>query len=82
MRNTKNAMRVVSIKLPEDLDEELTEIAKRLHTSRSAILREALEAFARGPRRSVTAAAGHLVGSLHGPRDLSTSDKHMAGYGE
>lgn len=75
-------MRVVSIKLPEDLDKELTEIAQRRHATRSAILREALETFARRPRRSVTAAAGALVGSLHGPRDLSTSDKHMSGYGE
>ena len=75
-------MRVVSIKLPEDLDNELSEIARRRNATRSAVLREALEAFARGPRRSVTAAAGDLVGSLEGPRDLSTSKKHMAGYGE
>jgi len=75
-------MRVVSIKLPEGLDHELTEIARRRNTSRSAILREALEAFARGSKRSVTAAAGDLVGSVRGPRDLSTNPKHLTGYGE
>jgi metal-responsive CopG/Arc/MetJ family transcriptional regulator len=82
MGNTRSSMRVVSIKLPEELDEQLTEIARRRNASRSAILREALEAFARGSRRSVTQAAGDLVGSLRGPRDLATSPKHMAGYGE
>jgi predicted transcriptional regulator len=75
-------MRVVSIKLPEELDEQLTEIARRRNASRSAILREALEAFARGSRRSVTQAAGDLVGSVRGAADLSSSKKHMAGYGE
>lgn len=75
-------MRVVSIKLPEELDHELSEIARRRNASRSAILREALESFARGSKRSVTAAAGELVGSLHGPRDLSGHAKHMSGYGE
>jgi predicted transcriptional regulator len=75
-------MRVVSIKLPERLDHQLTEIARRRNASRSAILREALEAFARGSKRSVTSAAGELVGSLRGPRDLSTSSKHLTGYGE
>jgi metal-responsive CopG/Arc/MetJ family transcriptional regulator len=82
MGNTKAAMRVVSIKLPEDLDQELSEIAKRRNASRSAILREALESFARGSKRSATSAAGDLVGSLRGPRDLSTHRKHLSGYGE
>lgn len=75
-------MRVVSIKLPEELDEQLTAIARRRNASRSAILREALEVFARGSRRSVTQAAGDLVGSVRGPRDLSSNPKRLAGYGE
>jgi predicted transcriptional regulator len=75
-------MRVVSLKLPKELDQELTKIARRRNASRSAVLREALESLTRGPKRSVTAAAGDLVGSLRGPRDLSSSAKHLAGYGE
>jgi len=75
-------MRVVSIKLPEELDHALSEIARRRNASRSAILREALEAFAHGSKRSVTAAAGELVGSLRGPRDLSSNPRRMSGYGE
>jgi metal-responsive CopG/Arc/MetJ family transcriptional regulator len=75
-------MRVVSIKLPEGLNREITEVARRRGASKSSTVREALELFVRGPKRSVTSAAGDLVGSLHGPRDLSTSDQHMSGYGE
>ena len=82
MRNTNTAMRVVSIKLPLGLDRKLTELARRGRASRSTVVREALELFARGPKRSVTSAAGELVGSLNGPRDLSTSQRHMSGYGE
>jgi len=75
-------MRVVSFKLPEDLDNELSKLARRRNATRSAVLREALEAFVCGQRQSVTAAAQDLVGSLRGPRDLSTSGKHMFGYGK
>jgi Ribbon-helix-helix protein, copG family len=75
-------MRTVSFKLPTDLDRALDELAGRRKASRSAIVREALEALARGPRRSVTALAGDLVGSFEGPRDLATNPRHMAGYGK
>jgi metal-responsive CopG/Arc/MetJ family transcriptional regulator len=75
-------MRVVSLKLPDHLDRALTRMARERRATRSEVLREALETFARGSDRSVTTAAGDLVGSLTGPRDLSTSPKHMAGYGK
>jgi predicted transcriptional regulator len=81
-------MRVVSIKLPEALVKQLTELARRRNTSRSAVLREALESFeresrgSRGSQASVIQAAGDLVGSLQGPRDLASHSKHIAGYAE
>jgi predicted transcriptional regulator len=75
-------MRVVSIKLPEALDEQLSEIARRRNASRSAILREALEAFARSSNPSVAELAADLAGSLKGPRDLSSHSKYMEGYGK
>jgi Arc/MetJ-type ribon-helix-helix transcriptional regulator len=75
-------MRAISIKLTDHLDRRLTAIARRRRSNRSAVLREALEAFEkRTPKESVTAAASDLVGSLRGPADLSISPKHMAGYG-
>jgi hypothetical protein len=74
-------MRAISLKVPESLDRRLTELAARRNTTRSALLREALEAFAAEPSRSVTSLAGDLVGSLSGPRDLATAPRHMADYG-
>ncbi len=74
-------MRTVSFKLPEDLDDALNELARTRHLSRSALVREALESLAKGNRRSVTALAGELVGSVDGPSDLATNRKHMSGYG-
>jgi Arc/MetJ-type ribon-helix-helix transcriptional regulator len=74
-------MRTVSFKLPDELDDTLNELARSRGASRSALVREALEVLAKGKRRSVTALAGKLVGSLEGPTDLATNRKHMAGYG-
>lgn len=75
-------MRTVSFKLPEHLDDALSDLARRRKSSRSALLREALEGLATGGRRSVTAAVDRLVGPLDGPTDLSTNRKHLAGYGK
>jgi Arc/MetJ-type ribon-helix-helix transcriptional regulator len=74
-------MRTVSFKLPEDLDDALNELARTRRLSRSALVREALESLKKGNRRSVTALAGELVGSVDGPSDLATNRKHMSGYG-
>jgi Arc/MetJ-type ribon-helix-helix transcriptional regulator len=78
----QNRMRTVSFKLPADLDQALTELARRRRSSRSAVVREALERLAVSQPRSVTALAGDLVGSVEGPGDLSTNRKYMAGFGE
>ena len=74
-------MRTVSFKLPQELDDALDRLARQRHASKSELARDALEALAKGKRRSVTALAGNLVGSLEGPGDLSTNRKHMKGYG-
>jgi Arc/MetJ-type ribon-helix-helix transcriptional regulator len=82
MGNT--AMRTVTFKLPPDLDRKLTKAARQRRTSRSAVVREALEALGGAPEKaatSVTEAAGDLVGKLSGPSDLSSSTRHLAGYG-
>jgi metal-responsive CopG/Arc/MetJ family transcriptional regulator len=75
-------MRTVSFKLPEELDDALNELARSRGASRSALVREALESFAKGKRRSVTSVAGNLVGSVEGPTDLASDRKHMSGYGK
>ena len=78
-------MRTVSIKLPADIDEALDALARRRRSSRSAIVREAIEAFAAQaaadePPSVVDLAAG-LVGLLEGPPDLASHPRHMDGYG-
>ena len=75
-------MRSVSFKLPQHLDDALSDLARRRKSSRSALVREALECLATSGRRSVTAAVDGLVGPLDGPTDLSTNPKHLAGYGK
>lgn len=75
-------MRTVSFKLPENLDRALTELAERRHSSRSALVRQAIKALTQNQESSVLARAGDLVGSLEGPSDLSTSPKYMTGYGK
>ena len=77
-----NPMRTVSFKLPEHLDDALSDLARRRKSSRSALVREALEGLASGGRRSVTAAVDALLGPLDGPTDLSTHPRHMIGYGK
>jgi len=76
-------MRPISIKLPKNLEALLDELARARGISRSAVVREALQAYAASSiSGSVTESAGELVGSLEGPRDLSTAAKHMRGFGE
>ena len=77
-----NPMRTVSFKLPEHLDDALSDLARRRKSSRAALVREALECLAAGGRRSVTAAVDVLVGPLDGATDLSTNPKHLVGYGK
>ena len=77
-----NPMRTVSFKLPEHLDDALSDLARRRKSSRSALVREALDHLTSGGRRSVTAAVDALLGPLDGPTDLSTNPRHMVGYGK
>jgi len=74
-------MRTPPLKLPEDLDRRLTDLARRRKISRSALLREAIETYASEHEGSVTARAGELVGSLEGPKDLASDPRHLKGYG-
>jgi predicted transcriptional regulator len=75
-------MRTVSFKLPEDLDDALSKLALRRGASRSALVREAIAAFAADKPRTVTSAVDAIVRPMDGPRDLSTNAKHMAGFGK
>jgi len=75
-------MRTVSFKLPSHLNDALNVLARRRKSSRSALVREALELFTHAKRRSVTAMVDTLIGGVDGPRDLSSNPKHLTGYGK
>jgi predicted transcriptional regulator len=78
-------MAAPTIKLPGELDRELTALAKRRRTGRAKVLREALKAFARrngtAKKQTVSSLAADLIGSLEGPGDLATNPRHMTGFG-
>ena len=75
-------MRTVSIKLPEALDDAVTELAAQRQTNRSAVVREALIAYTAQRQRSVTSLVDEIAGGFDGPADLASNPKHMAGYGK
>jgi Arc/MetJ-type ribon-helix-helix transcriptional regulator len=76
-------MKMLSLKLPPELDAKLERVAKARGQSKSEVVRAALERFLDGERpMSALELAGDLVGCCEGPSDLSTSPKYMEGYGE
>ncbi len=80
-------MTTITCKVSEKLAAELTALARRERRSKSALLREALEARVKVKRggRSVSAfdLVKHLSGRLKGaPSDLATNPTHMKGFGE
>ena len=79
-------MKILSIKLPEPLRVKLDSASKERGESRSALVREAIEAFIKDedhtPRGSCLELAKDLAGVVKGPADLSFNKKHMRGYGQ
>jgi Arc/MetJ-type ribon-helix-helix transcriptional regulator len=79
-------MKTISLKLPEALDSQLGAIARQRRSSKSEVVRRALDAYladAAIPRQgSALDLAGDLVGALEGPGDLSKHAEHLHGYGE
>lgn len=77
--------RTISVKIPRPLAARLSAAVRRRKTSRSAIVREALEGHLRSDpsdqASSFLELAADLVGSISGPADLSTSKKRLRGYG-
>jgi len=79
-------MRTISVTLPNALDARLTSLARQRKTTKTAIVRAALEQYlarnAEPPPQSVAAIAKDLIGCVSGgPRDLSYNKNHLEGYG-
>lgn len=77
-------MKTLTVKVPENLELKLREIAARRGESRSALIRIALENLAADTipaPHSCLELAGDLAGCTTGPEDLSHHKKHLKGYG-
>ncbi len=78
-------MRTRSLKLPANLDSRLDQSARRRCVSRSAVVREAVEAYlgrnTTPAARSVLARVQDLAGCVDGPADLSVDKDYLDGYG-
>jgi len=76
-------MTTVTVKLPPPLATWLTQQARELRRSKSAIVRQALEQQRSQPGQGTCLdLMQDLCGSVRGPHDLSTNPKHMAGFGQ
>jgi Ribbon-helix-helix protein, copG family len=78
-------MKTISLKLPDDVDRELSARAERVGTSKSALIREAIEGLlakgSGGRKGSFLELAGDLIGCVEGPGDLSYNKEYMKDFG-
>ena len=75
-------MKMMSLKLPDDLLREVEEEARRTGLTKSQVIRRLVEEGFKHKRKAkspVTCAdlAGDLIGSLDGPPDLSTNRRYL-----
>jgi hypothetical protein len=75
-------MKMMSLKLPDDLLREVEEEARRTGLTKSQVIRRLVEEGFKHKRKAkspVTCAdlAGDLIGSLNGPPDLSTNRRYL-----
>jgi ribbon-helix-helix CopG family protein len=78
-------MPAFSLKLPRDLDARLSVAARRRRTTKSALVREAIESHLGGAaiaaEGSVLDLVHDLVGCVEGTGDLSYNPRRMRGFG-
>ena len=78
-------MKLLSLKVPDTLDHRLAHAAARRKSSKSEVVRDALEAFLAefGGERAGSALtlAKDLAGSVSGPVDLSVNPSHLKQFG-
>lgn len=79
-------VRTISLKLPDPLARRLSLAVQRRRSTQSAVVRDALEAQLgdvgdTADQHSFLERARDLAGCLRGPADLSSSRRHLRGYG-
>ncbi len=80
-------MKTMSLKLPDELHEQVRRLAEQRGQSKSELVRTALEQFLGGGNgtskpMSALELAGDLVGSCQGPGDLSTNKQYLEDFGK
>lgn len=78
-------MKTFSVKLEEGLAQRLSAAARRQRTSKSNLVRHALEIFLDDGKASRAESCLHLAadlfGSVEAPEDLSVNRSHLNGFG-
>ncbi len=78
-------MKTMSLKVPDSLDAQLAELARRTGRSKSLVVRLAIAEFlpkeSRSAKRSFLAQALDLAGSVAAAPDLSVNKRRLEGYG-
>jgi len=75
-------METISIKVSAELSARVSRLAARKATTRSAVIRAAIEAYSGDEERSFARLAARYVGAIkRTPADLSTNRKHLKGFG-
>jgi hypothetical protein len=81
-------MNVLTVKISQDLEREITQAAQRLRISKSELARRAMVQYVERrdvsrKLRSAAELAGNLIGSIHGtPPDLAGNPRYLDGYGQ
>ena len=78
-------MRTITVKVPRLLGERLGRAVVQRRSTRSAVVREAIEAYLAAEGRvsegSCFDLASDLAGAVRGPSDLSSNRLRLGGYG-
>jgi hypothetical protein len=79
-------LKTITVKLPGGLEARLRAAVAKRRSTRSTLVREALEAHLAGPLSPGTGGscldlAADLVGTLEGPADLSSNRGRLRRYG-
>ncbi|MBX5483643.1 MAG: ribbon-helix-helix protein, CopG family [Myxococcaceae bacterium] len=74
-------LKTMPIRLPPALSAKVARPARARHTTRSEIVRDALQSYEPSESPSYTEAAVEFCGVAKGPGDLSTNPRYLDGYG-
>lgn len=74
-------MKTITVKVTDEQYACLTAAAKARAVSRSAVVRDTIDAVSSGHQSSLLERMEDIVGSAEGPADLSTNKKYLKNYG-